>query len=448
MIVRVQNRGGIGASWRSLALILMLNVLCFAQAPQHPNVPAAAQASPYFDAKAATDAWLASLPSAFRKRSNTYFEGTYWLTLWDYLAGVAVALAILQTGLSARMRDLAERLTSPPFAQTALYWAQFVVVNAVMTFPLAAYEGFFREHQYGLSNQTFAAWFRDQAVTLGLSLVLGGLLMAGLFAVVRRLPRSWHIWGAVVATGFLIVVLAIGPVFITPLFSTPKPLGDSPMRQEILNLAHASGIPAQDVYQIDASRQSNRVSANVSGFLGTERITLDDNLLRRCSPEAVLSVMGHEMGHYVLHHVDIGIGFYAVVIVLMFTLLRRSLDVSLKHWGRRWGIRDVGDTAGLPLALMILSTLGLIFTPVSNTFTRMQEYEADLYGINAARQPDGEAEVDLLLGEYRKLDPGPWEEFIFFDHPSARTRIYAAMRWKAENLCLFDSSLACKIEPK
>jgi STE24 endopeptidase len=82
--------------------------------------------------------------------------------------------------------------------------------------------------------------------------------------------------------------------------------------------------------------------------------------------------------------------------------------------------------------------------PVANTVSRMQEYEADLYGLNASRQPDGEAEVDLLLGEYRKLDPGPVEEFIFFDHPSGRGRIYAAMRWKAENLCLFDPSLPCR----
>jgi STE24 endopeptidase len=57
-----------------------------------------------------------------------------------------------------------------------------------------------------------------------------------------------------------------------------------------------------------------------------------------------------------------------------------------------------------------------------------------MYGLNAARQPDGEANVDLLLGEYRKMDPGPVEEFIFYDHPSGRTRITAAMRWKAENL--------------
>jgi STE24 endopeptidase len=98
----------------------------------------------------------------------------------------------------------------------------------------------------------------------------------------------------------------------------------------------------------------------------------------------------------------------------------------------------------LPAAILILSILGFVSTPISNTYTRRQEYEADIFGINAARQPDGEAEVDLLLGEYRKLDPSPLEEFLFYDHPSGRRRIYPAMRWKAENLCLFDAALPCR----
>jgi STE24 endopeptidase len=195
---------------------------------------------------------------------------------------------------------------------------------------------------------------------------------------------------------------------------------------------------------MDASRQSKRVSANVSGFLGTERITLNDNLLNRCSPQAILAVMGHEMGHYVLNHVYKAILFFLIVVTIFFALLRRALEWSLGRWGLRWRIRGVGDVAVTPLAALWLVSFGFVFTPLNNTFIRVQEYEADMYGLNAARQPDGEAEADLLLGEYRKLDPSPLEEFLFFDHPSGRTRIYAAMRWKAENQCLGDSLNPCR----
>ena len=115
------------------------------------------------------------------------------------------------------------------------------------------------------------------------------------------------------------------------------------------------------------------------------------------------------------------------------------------RWGTRWSVTDIADPAALPAVILIGGLLLLLFTPIGNTVTRTQEYEADIFGLDAAAQPDGEAEVDLLLGEYRKLDPGPVEEWIFFDHPSGRTRIYAAMRWKAEHLCLFDQKLSCRV---
>ena len=433
--------------WRFVILLLLAGLLAVA-APLHPVVPAAAQPSAHFDAQAATQAWLDSLPQGFRTRSDAYFEGGYWLQLWDFLITVAFCYLVLRTRLSARMRDWAERRVRYHVLRSMLYWAQFAVLTAVVTFPWTVYENFLREHQYGLSNQTFGSWFRDQAIGLVLTVLIGGMIVAGLFRVVRSLPRTWHIWGAAVAIVFVMIGAVLYPVFIVPLFNSPKPLASSPIKTEILNLAHASGIPANDVYQIDASRQSNRVSANVSGMFGTMRITLNDNLLNRCSPEAVLSVMGHEMGHYVLGHVMNQVIFLTLEFAVVFTFLKWALGAALQRWGDAWGVTGIGDLAVLPLALILLSTIMLILTPVNNTFTRTQEYQADLYGINSARQPDGEAEVDLLLGEYRKLDPGPVEEFLFYDHPGGRTRIYAAMRWKAENLCLFDPALPCGIQPR
>jgi STE24 endopeptidase len=223
-------------------------------------------------------------------------------------------------------------------------------------------------------------------------------------------------------------------VYIAPLFNTYKKLDRPNIKASILNMARANGIPVTEVYQVDASRQSNRISANVSGFLGTERITLNDNLLNRCTPEQIQSVMGHEMGHYVLNHVYKGVMEFGILIVLGFAFLNWGLKWSLARWGERWGIRDILDPAVVPLAVLLFSLYFFVLTPVTNTLIRTQEYEADIFGLNAAGQPEGEAEVDLMLGEYRKLDPGPIEEYLFFDHPSGRTRITAAMRWKAEHL--------------
>jgi STE24 endopeptidase len=172
----------------------------------------------------------------------------------------------------------------------------------------------------------------------------------------------------------------------------------------------------------------------VSGFLATERITLNDNLLRHCSPAEIEAVMAHEIGHYVLNHTYKATMFFSLLIVIGFAFLRGASSWSLGRWGNRWRVRSFEDVAALPLFALLLSTYFFVLTPLTNTYTRVEEYEADIFGLNTGRQPDGEAEVDLKLGDYRKLDPRPLEEFVFFDHPSGRTRIYAAMRWKAEHL--------------
>jgi STE24 endopeptidase len=397
------------------------------------TVPDAAKASPNFSAEAATDAYIAEMPAAARERSDKYFEGGYWLILWDFLYGVAVALIILNFRWSAKMRDLAERITRFKSLQTLFYWLQYLVVASVLSLPLAIYEGYFREHQYGLATQTFGPWMIDQFKNLLVNAVLGGILFILLFAVVRRVPRTWWIWGSAVMTVFLVFVILIVPVFIIPIFNKVTKLEDPRVTQPILALARANGIPAHDVYQVDASKQTTRMSANVSGFGNTMRITLNDNLLRRGSPEEIQAVMGHEMGHYVLNHVYKSIVFFFLMIDAMFAFTKWALDWSLARWGERWQIRGIGDPAILPLAILVISVFGFITTPIMNSFTRNQEYEADMYGINASRQADGFAQAAIHLGEYRKMSPGHWEEILFYDHPSGRSRIYAAMRWKAEN---------------
>jgi len=421
-----------------LILVFLFASPIWAQ-PTSANSPAApslagASSGPAFDVKAATDAYLAKVPPDKRARSDAYFEGGYWLQLWDFLLGSAIAILFLQTRWSARIRDRAAKVSSWRGIQDLFYFILFFLISYVLQFPLAVYEGYFREHRYGLATQTFGPWFRDQMVGLAVGAALGGIAVVALYAIVRRLGKNWWVWGTAVSTFFLAILILISPVFIAPLFNTYKKLGNSQIRDSILSMARANGIPATEVYQVDASRQSTRVSANVSGFLGTERITLNDNLLNRCSPAEIQAVMGHEMGHYVLNHIDKDILFNGLVFLIAFAFLNFGMLRCLARWGERWGIREITDVAALPLAVLLFSIFFFVLTPVTNTWTRTQEYEADIFGLNASRQPDGEAEVDLKLGDYRKLDPGPIEEFIFFDHPSGRTRITAAMRWKAENM--------------
>jgi STE24 endopeptidase len=309
------------------------------------------------------------------------------------------------------------------------------------------YEGYFREWKYGLATQTFGPWMWDQTKGLLLGIILGGMVVMVLMWIVRKLPNTWHIWGAVATTVFMILGVLIVPTVIVPIFNTPKILEDPKVTNPILSLARANGITAKDVYQVDASKQTTRMSANVSGFGKTMRITLNDNLLRRGSPEEIQSVMGHEMGHYVLHHIYKTILFLFVVIVAFFSLLRWGLDWSLARCGEEWQVRKVTDVAVLPLVFLLGGIFFFVLTPITNTQTRTDEHEADMYGINSSRQPDGFAQAAIHLGEYRKMSPGSLEEWIFFDHPSGRKRIHDAMQWKSENLRLFQNESPATAAP-
>jgi STE24 endopeptidase len=404
------------------------------QPPTPTGATAITSTSERFDPVAATSAYLAKVPPDKKAKSDAYFEGGYWLILWDFLASSFAFILLLATGWSARMRDWAERVTRFKPIHTFIYWAEFLVFISVLIFPLGVYEGFVRKHKYGLATQTFGPWLGDQLKGLAVGLVFGGLLIMALYGIVRRLPRTWWIWGAATSLVFLTFFALIAPVYVAPLFNKYTRLEDPAIRDPILSMARANGISAKDVYVQDASRQSTRISAFVTGFLGTERIVLNDNLLKRCSLAEIESVMGHEMGHYVMHHAYKGLMFFGIILVLAFAFLSRSSEWALKRWGDKWRIHSAGDLAALPLFAFLILAFLFVLTPIDNSYSRTEEYEADIFGLNAARLPDAEAEVDLKLADYRKLDPGTLEEIIFYDHPSGRVRIYAAMRWKAEHL--------------
>jgi STE24 endopeptidase len=415
-------------------LIIVLG-LAFSQANgQIPSPSIPAQTATSFDPVQVTKAWLDTVPADQRAKSNAYFEGGYWLLLWNFLAAAAISIFLLASRWSARLRDFAERRTTSKVLQVVIYSIGYIIIVAVGSFPLTFYQFFVREHQYGFATQSFAPWFTEQLVALAVGVVAGTIALSILYAVFRRAPRSWWIWGTLV-----IVVLSffgnfIAPIFVEPLFNTYKPLTEPTIRDPILAMAQANQIPVKQVFKVDASRQTTRVSANVAGILGTTRIALNDNLLKQCSIPEIRAVMAHEMGHYVLNHGAKLTIYFGVVALIGFGIGRGVFDWATRRWGERWQIRSIADPANLPLLTLIFAAFTFLMTPVLNSIVRITEREADQFGINTSREPDGECKVALKLGAYRKLDPTPLEEFIFFDHPSGRARILMGMEWKAAHL--------------
>ena len=385
-----------------------------------------------FDPVAATDAYLATVSGAARARSDAYFEGGYWLILWNAAMAIGLALVLLRTGIVARLSARADRIARGRRAGRAFLFAFFYLgLTAILTLPWSAYVGWAREHRYGMSTQTLPAWAGEWALGTAIGTLLGALAALAILTLYRKLPRSWWAWGTAASGLFLLLGLLLAPVFIEPLFNRYTPMPASPLRDRILAMAQANGVPADNVLVVDASRQTRRISANVAGLGPTVRVALNDNLLNRTSPPEVRAVMGHELGHYVLgHSASLLVGF-TLLAGLFLLVLDRATPRLVARYGTRWGIEGRDDPAMLAPALIVASALGVLMTPVTNSLVRFHEAQADYFGINASRAPDGWARVSLKLGEYRKLEPSAIEEIVFYDHPSGRTRILMGMTWKA-----------------
>ncbi len=387
-----------------------------------------------FDPVAATEAYIADVSAEEIANSDGYVNTGYVIALIEVFVEIAVALALLGLGLSRRWRDLAERTLRSKFLQAFIYVPIYLLVTTCLLFPLSWYRDFYTEHKYGLATQPFGPWLVEFLQGAALSLVGMSLFVALLYLLLRRSPQRWWLWASGLVVGSIAVLLFISPIYIQPLFNDYRPMDEGPLKDRILSIARANGMAADDVKQVDESRQSNRVSANVSGLFGTSRIALNDNLLNRASADGVEAVMGHEIGHYVLNHqwnmmLSIGLIFLAC-----FAATNKIFRLMLRRRGEGWGVRGIDDYAGFPMLYAAMSVILTIATPALFRVVYIQEYEADLFAINATQNPDAWAEVALLTAEYRKLHPPAWEEAWLNHHPSPYVRIFTAMRWKAENL--------------
>lgn len=389
-----------------------------------------------FSIEAAVEAYLATVSGAARANSNAYFEGGYWIVLWSALIGVLVFWAILHFNIASRLARWADRVTGDtrPALSSAVFMLPYALLVAVLGLPWTIYTGYAREHQYGLSTQTFGNWFGEWVTGTLFGMIFLTILVVVILAIVRKTGERWWVWSSLSVIGLMIFALVIAPVVIAPMFNTYTPLSAGEVRTEVLSLARANGVPADNVYVVDQSRQSNRISANVQGLGPTVRISLNDTLLAEATTAEIRSVMGHELGHYVLNHIWKMVAVFTLLILALFGLINMLMPAIIGRYGARWGVMHGADPVTVPIGGMIVTLFFLAATPVTNTLIRVHEQEADVFGLNAARAPDGFANIAMKLSTYRKLDPGALEEAVFFDHPSGRTRVETAMRWKAEHI--------------
>ncbi|HZS11557.1 MAG TPA: M48 family metallopeptidase [Nitrospirales bacterium] len=343
-----------------------------------------------------------------------------------YFAGflyvVIVLLIVLNTRLSARLRDVASLRCR--FLQGMLYFAMLTVVVAVMEFPLTLYAAFIVPHQFDLTDQSFLAWLGDFGKGIGVNVVIGSLV-AALALTGIRLFRRWWIALWIGSIPLIILGVVLTPWIIDPLFNKFEPLKDPVLRRDLLAEAARAGIHGSRVYQVDKSKQTKEMNAYVTGIGPSKRIVLWDTLLAKLDHDEILAVMGHEMGHYVLGHLWKGIAFGVVVSLVCFAIAQRLYEWGLARWGARWQVAGPADPAALPWLMLIAVVIAFVLSPVTNGFSRGLEHQADAYGLKLTHLNEPMASAFVKFAEDSKSDPNPprFIEWWRYSHPSTQRRI-------------------------
>ncbi|MET0274715.1 MAG: M48 family metalloprotease [Phenylobacterium sp.] len=384
-----------------------------------------------FDPAAATAAYLATLPPEAHAKAQAYTQGGHWLLLWGAVVGVAVAWLILRSGVLAKVRARVEAKGPRPWRAAAAVLAVYAVAEAVLGLPWAVYADWWRETQYGLTSQAFGGWLGEWGINLVISAILVTILLSLLYALIRRAPRTWWAWGGGLVAVFFVVLMVLAPVFIEPLFNSYKPAPAGAMRDAIVQMAEANGVPSDKIVIYDGSKQSNRYTANVSGLFGTARIAMSDVMFKQGADMAeVKAVVGHEMGHYVEGHVLVAAAAFGVLALVGFFLVDRLFPLAAGWMGAR-DVAGLSDPAGYPVIAALLAVLALLATPLIVSITRIDESRADQFSLERFNEPDGLARALVKTIEYRAATPSKLEETLFYDHPAVGNRVRRAMEWKA-----------------
>jgi STE24 endopeptidase len=386
------------------------------------------------DAELATKAFLDRIPGSMRERGEQVSRSRYWVLLARIVVNLGALLIFLFSGAAGALEAAVARVTRYRFVQALLFtFALFVYVLAI-TLPVEVYAGYVRYRRFGFADRPFAGWLQDDLTNWLVLTVFYVVGVAALMAVMRRSPKTWFLWAGVIYLGLAGLYTAATPALIEPLTNRYTPLPESEIKSEILQMARTAGIRADNVYTEDASRQSRMLNAHVSGIFGTARISIDDATLEGQYLPALKAVVGHEIGHFVEKHLLKMVLFSSVVATLGFALIAWAGPLLISHFGLCWRTSQLQSTAGIATLWLLFLCWGFVSDPIINSYTRVQESQADDYGLNLSQAPEGMAEFMIHDADIARLDPTGLDVLLFYDHPSDASRVRNAMRWRAAHM--------------
>lgn len=418
--------------------LLMHSAVMGAQAPPGPIAPAQ-QEQPAPGTPEAREQQAAKIVTAYTLPPDVYQKAERLskirlvLIFGGTIYGLLVLWLMLRWKVAPKYRTWAERASSKWFLQVLIFSPLLILTMAVADLPEDIYSHkVFRD--YGLSVQGWGSWAGDWAKSEFGGLILGILLIAILYAVIRNSPRRWWFYFWLASLPIIVCLTFLQPLVIDPLFHKFEPLAqkDPALTASLEQMVQRAGenIPPERMFLMGEAVKGTDLNAYVTGFGASKRMVVYDTTVAKMTTPEITFVMGHETGHYVLNHIPKALLIAAFGLLIMFYLAYRMIGWMLARWGTAWGIRGIEDLASLPALLVLLSILSFIGSPISNGVSRYFEHQADQYGIEVTHglipdQGQVAAQAFEILGvtNLDYPDPSPLNVLMTYDHPPARDRV-------------------------
>ena len=382
-----------------------------------------------FNAEMATKAYIDGLGEEALAQAAAYTAGNHWLMLWSLVVTVLSTWLILRSGI---LTTLAVKLSGKGLFNRAFrVSATFIVLSSIIELPWTIYTSWYRQTQYDMTAQPLGDFLGQAGLSLALSAVIMGVLLALFYVLVNRVGKLWWAWFGGVTASVITLMMILGPTLIQPLFNEYTAVPEGKVKEAIEALAVEANIPTERIFMYDGSRQSNNFTANVAGISSSARIAISDVAMKQADLDEVKAVTGHEIGHYVSGHIWWIVLLLSAQIVVAFLLADKLFAPVAKWFGAD---EDIRNPASIPVLILLVGVLMTLFAPINNTLSRMNETDADRYSLETVNLPDGLASALVKTAEYRNPRPGTLQEVLFYTHPSVEGRVRMAMEWKAEQL--------------
>ncbi len=374
-----------------------------------------------------------TLPPERDKEARALSKVRLRLHIVNLVYGLAVLLLVLRWRLAPKYRDVAEKVSSRRFLQVLVFSPLLILTIDVLSLPIGVYNGWI-QRAYGLSVQGWGSWFWDWSKGELISVIVATLFIWILYGVIRKSPGRWWLYFWLASLPIILALVFLQPLVVDPMFHKFEPLQQKnpALTAELEKMVQRAGqnIPRERMFWMGAAEKTTELNAYVTGFGASKRIVVWDTTIAKMTTPQIVFVAGHEMGHYVLHHIVKGLCFFAALLFITFYLGYRLIGWVLATWGKQWGIRGLDDWASLPAMFLLVSLISLLIGPIGNTFSRYQEHQADQYGLEVTHGLTADsgqvaAQAFNILGDVdlSDPDPNPIRVFLLYDHPAIPDRI-------------------------